>query len=184
MKGPRNVRIHRRAHTRRCFRSRPAEVTLQVPKLRTLPFETALIERYRRKEASVGKALVEMYLAGVSVRWVEDITEALWGTQISPSTVSEPEQGDIRMHRRLTERSDRRKTSLHILDGLWLKRSWRKHLYTGRHRSEPGWIPPDPRRGGRIEGRQRELGKLPEVSKGKKALGDKTFRYRQEPGAS
>ncbi len=29
------------------------------------------------------------YLAGVSVRRVEDITEALWGTRVSPSTVSD-----------------------------------------------------------------------------------------------
>ena len=34
------------------------------------------------------RALIEMYLAGVSVRRVEDITEALWGTRVSPSTVS------------------------------------------------------------------------------------------------
>ena len=27
------------------------------------------------------EALIEMYLAGVSVRWVEDITEALWGSK-------------------------------------------------------------------------------------------------------
>jgi putative transposase len=65
------------------------EVTLKVPKLRTLPFETAIIERHRRRESSVEEALVEMYLAGVSVRRVEDITEALWGTRVSPSTVSE-----------------------------------------------------------------------------------------------
>ena len=30
-----------------------------------------------------------MYLAGVSVRRVEDITEALWGSKVSPSTISE-----------------------------------------------------------------------------------------------
>lgn len=30
-----------------------------------------------------------MYLAGVSVRRVEDITEALWGTEVSPGTISE-----------------------------------------------------------------------------------------------
>ena len=29
-----------------------------------------------------------MYLAGVSVRRVEDITEALWGTKVSPGTIS------------------------------------------------------------------------------------------------
>jgi hypothetical protein len=47
-------------------------------------FETAIIERYRRREGSVEEALIEMYLAGVSVRRVEDITEALWGTRVSP----------------------------------------------------------------------------------------------------
>ena len=37
-----------------------------------------IIERYQRRECSVEEALMEMYLAGVSVRRVEDITEALW----------------------------------------------------------------------------------------------------------
>jgi putative transposase len=60
-----------------------------IPKLRQQTFETAIIERYRRRESSVEEALIEMYLAGVSVRRVEDITEALWGTRVSPSTVSE-----------------------------------------------------------------------------------------------
>jgi transposase-like protein len=35
---------------------------------------------------AVEEALIEMYLAGV--RRVEDITEALWGTRLSPTTVS------------------------------------------------------------------------------------------------
>ena len=65
------------------------EVTLKMPKLKGAAFETAIIERYRRWESSVGEALIEMYLAGVSVRRVEDITEALWGGKVSPSTVSE-----------------------------------------------------------------------------------------------
>ena len=54
-----------------------------------MSFETAIIERYRRRESSVEEALIEMYLAGVSVRRVEDITEALWGSKISPATISE-----------------------------------------------------------------------------------------------
>ncbi len=65
---------------------------MKVPKLRSLPFETAIIERYKRLESSVEEALVEMYLAGVSVRRVEDITEALWGTRVSPSVVSDLNQ--------------------------------------------------------------------------------------------
>ncbi len=54
---------------------------MRVPRLRRLALETQIIERYRRRESSVEEALIEMYLAGVSVRRVEDITEALWGTR-------------------------------------------------------------------------------------------------------
>jgi transposase-like protein len=60
-----------------------------MPRLRQQTFETAIIERYRRREASVEATLIEMYLAGVSVRRVEDITKTLWGTRVSPSTISE-----------------------------------------------------------------------------------------------
>src|SRR5579864_8475714 len=76
----------------RQLHTKAGEVTLTVPKLRTLPFETAIIERYRRRESSVEEALIEMYLAGVSVRRVEDITQALWGTRESASTVSDLNQ--------------------------------------------------------------------------------------------
>ena len=68
--------------------TKAGELDLKIPKLRKLPFETAIIERYRRREESVEEALIEMYLAGVSVRRVEDITEALWGTKVSPGTIS------------------------------------------------------------------------------------------------
>ena len=72
----------------RTLQTSAGEVNLKVPKLRRQTFETAIIDRYRRRESSVEEALIEMYLAGISVRRVEDITEALWGTRVSPSTVS------------------------------------------------------------------------------------------------
>ena len=72
----------------RQLHTKAGEVTLKVPKLRTQTFETAIIERYKRREATIEEPLIEMCLAGVSVRRVEDITEALWGTRVSPSTVS------------------------------------------------------------------------------------------------
>lgn len=59
-----------------------------MPRLRTLTFETAIIQRYQKREISVEEALVEMYLAGVSVRHVVGITEALWGPRVSAGTVS------------------------------------------------------------------------------------------------
>ena len=78
----------RAGHYDRKLDTTAGRVNLKVPKLRKLPFETAIIERYRRREASVEESLIEMYLAGVSVRRVEDITEALWGTKVSSGTVS------------------------------------------------------------------------------------------------
>ena len=53
------------------------DVTLHMPRLKGVSFETAIIERYRRRESSVEEALIKIYLAGVSVRRVEDITEEL-----------------------------------------------------------------------------------------------------------
>ena len=61
---------------------------LNVPKLKGVPFETAIIERYSCRESFVKEALIEMYLAGASVRRVEDITEALWGAKVLPGTIS------------------------------------------------------------------------------------------------
>ena len=49
------------------------DVKLHVPRLKGIPFETGIIERYRRRESSVEEALIEMYLVGVSVRRVEDM---------------------------------------------------------------------------------------------------------------
>ena len=83
---------YRSGHYSRKLTTTSGEVTLHIPKLKGVPFETAIIERYRRRESSVEEALIEMYLAGVSVRRVEDISEALWGIRVSASTISELNQ--------------------------------------------------------------------------------------------
>src|SRR5215475_5195892 len=65
-----------------------------------------------------------MYLAGVSVRRVEDITEALWGTRVSPSTVSDLNKkiyGTIEAWRNRPIEGDHPYV---YLDGIVLKRSW------------------------------------------------------------
>ena len=80
---------YRSGHYDRNLATTSGDVTLHVPRLKGVSFETAIIERYRRRESSVEEALIEMYLAGVSVRRVEDITEALWGSKVSPATISE-----------------------------------------------------------------------------------------------
>ena len=68
---------YRSDHYDRNLTTTSGDVTLHMPRLKGVSFETAIIERYRRRESSVEEALIEMYLAGVSVRRVEDITEAL-----------------------------------------------------------------------------------------------------------
>ena len=97
---------------------------MKMPKLRQIPFETEIIERYKRRESSIEEAMVEMYLAGVSVRRVEDITEALWGTRVSPATVSALNQ---KIYEKIEEWR-KRPLSQHypyiFVDGIWLKRSW------------------------------------------------------------
>ena len=62
---------YRSGHYDRSLTTTSGEVTLHMPRLKGVSFETAIIERYRRRESSVEEveeALIEMYLAGVSVR--------------------------------------------------------------------------------------------------------------------
>lgn len=108
----------------RQLHTKAGEVTLKVPRLRTLSFETAIIERYKRRESSVEEALIEMYLAGVSVRRVEDVTEVLWGSKVSPSTISNLNK---KVYERIDEWRNRKLEGDYpyvYLDGIWLKRCW------------------------------------------------------------
>jgi putative transposase len=114
----------RAGHYERSLETKAGEVTLRVPKLRRQTFETAIIERYRRREASVEEALIEMYLAGVSVRRVEDITEALWGTRVSPSTVSDLNKKVYATIETWRNRPIEGEHPYVYLDGIVMKRSW------------------------------------------------------------
>ena len=114
----------RAGYYERGLHTKAGEVKLKVPKLRQQKFETAIIERYKRRESSVEEALIEMYLAGVSVRRVEDITQALWGTKVSPGTVSNLNK---KIYKRIEEWRNRPigETFPYVyLDGIVLKRTW------------------------------------------------------------
>jgi hypothetical protein len=114
----------RAGHYERKLQTKAGEVRLKVPKLRAQTFETAIIERYRRRESSVEEALIEMYLAGVSVRRVEDITEALWGMRVSPSTVSDLNKKIYATIEAWRNRPIEGEHPYVYLDGIVLKRSW------------------------------------------------------------
>ncbi len=114
----------RAGHYQRKLHTKAGQVSLKVPRLRSLPFETQIIERYKRRESSVEEALIEMYLAGVSVRRVEDITAALWGTKVSPSTVSELNQKVYQQIEQWRNKPIEGEHPYVYLDGISLKRSW------------------------------------------------------------
>lgn len=59
---------YRAGHYERSFSTQAGDVTLKVPKLKGLTFESAIIQRYQRRECSVEEALVEMYLAGIYIQ--------------------------------------------------------------------------------------------------------------------
>lgn len=108
----------------RNLETKAGTVRLKVPKLRKLPFESSIIERYKRRECSVEEALIEMYLAGVSVRRVEDITQALWGTRVSAGTVSRLNQQIYKKIEDWRNRPLEDSYAYVFLDGLVMKRTW------------------------------------------------------------
>ena len=115
---------YRSGHYDRNFTTTSGDVTLHVPKLKGIQFETAIIERYRRRETSIEEALIEMYLAGVSVRRVEDITEALWGTRVSSGAISSLNQKAYENIEKWRCRPLTGKYAYVYVDGVYLKRSW------------------------------------------------------------
>ena len=70
---------YRAGHYDRGFTTTSGQVTLKMPKLRGTRFATAVIGRRKRRGTSVEEAIIEMYLAGVSTRRIEGVSEILWG---------------------------------------------------------------------------------------------------------
>ena len=66
-------KAYRAGHYERDLTVKAGKMSLKVPKLKGAVFESAVIERYRRREESVEEALIDMYLAGVSTRQVDDV---------------------------------------------------------------------------------------------------------------
>ena len=115
---------YRSGHYDRNLTTTSGDVTLHMPRLKGVSFETAIIERYRRRESSVEEALIEMYLAGVSVRGIEDITEVLWGSKVSAGTISEMNK---KVYGHIEEWRNRQLKSTYpyvYFDGIYLKRCW------------------------------------------------------------
>ena len=99
-------------------------MTMRVPKLKGAVFESAVIERYRRREESVKEALIDMYLAGVSTRRVDDISQALWGERMPSQTLSDRLKNVYVRIDRWRQRPLQRPYPYVFMDGVRHKRSW------------------------------------------------------------
>lgn len=115
---------YRSGHYRRKLVTTSGEVVLDVPKLRGATFQTAVIERYRRRETSVEEAIIEMYLAGVSTRRIEDVSEILWGAGVSAGTVSNLNEKAFESVEAWRTRPLSGDYPYLFIDGIYLKRSW------------------------------------------------------------
>ena len=115
---------YRSGHYKRKLATTSGEVVLDVPKLRGATFQTAVIERYRRRETSVEEAIIEMYLAGVSTRRIEDVSEILWGAGVSAGTVSNLNEKAYKSVEEWRSRPLSGKYPYVFVDGIYLKRSW------------------------------------------------------------
>lgn len=115
---------YRSGHYKRKLVTTSGQIELEVPKLRGATFQTAVIERYRRRETSVEEAIIEMYLAGVSTRRIEDVSEILWGAGVSAGTVSNLNEKAYRSVEEWRGRPLSGEYPYVFIDGIYLKRSW------------------------------------------------------------
>ena len=79
----------RAGHYERTLAAKAGKLSLKAPELKGALFGSAVIERCRRRESSVEEALMEMCLAGVSTRGVDDISRLLWGERMPSRTLSD-----------------------------------------------------------------------------------------------
>ena len=115
---------YRAGHYERGFTTTSGQVTLKMPKLKGMRFATAVIERCKRRETSVEEAIIEMYLAGVSTRRIEDVGEILWGAGVSAGTVSNLNEKAFKAVDEWRCRPLAREYPYACIDGIYLKRSW------------------------------------------------------------
>ena len=116
--------VYRAGHYERGFTTTSGQLTLEMPKLKGMRFATAVIERYKRRETSVEEAIIEMYLAGVSTRRIEDVSEILWGAGVSTDTVSNLNDKAFKAVDEWRCRPLTCEYPYVYIDGIYLKRSW------------------------------------------------------------
>lgn len=79
----------RAGHHGRTLAAEAGKLSLKAPELKGALFGSTVIERCRRRESGVEEALMEMCLAGVGTRGVDDTGRLLWGERMPSRTLSD-----------------------------------------------------------------------------------------------
>ena len=114
----------RAGHYERQLTAKAGKLNLRIPKLKGEVFRSRAIERYKRRESSVEEALIEMYMAGVSTRRVDDISQLLWGERMPSQTLSDKLKKVYEDIERWRTRPLESEYPYVFVDGVWHKRSW------------------------------------------------------------
>ena len=172
---------YRSGHYDRNFTTTSGDVTLHVPKLKGIQFETAIIERYRRRETSIEEALIEcISLASQFV--VLKILPRLYGEPEYPPALS------VTLIKRLMRNINKWRCrpltgdyAYVYVDGVYLKRSWgwrnTERICACCHRCQSGWLSRGPRGYRRHERGSRKLVKLLQMAQGARIIRCTSF-YR------
>lgn len=113
---------NRNGYYQRTFDTRYGHIDdLQVPRDRKGEFQTQLFEPYQRREGWLEEAIIHMYKGGMSTREVAKFIESMYGSQYSPTTISNITQTVMEDIEQWQKRPLERRYSVIYLDGLYVK---------------------------------------------------------------
>jgi putative transposase len=115
-------RTSRNGHYPRTFQTRHGAIqALKVPRDRKGFFRTRLFEPYQRREGWLEEAIIHMYKGGMSTREVAKFIECMFGTQYSPTTISNITRTVMEDIEEWQKRPLEKRYSVIYLDGLYVK---------------------------------------------------------------
>lgn len=146
----------------RSFQTRYGTINeLQVPRDRKGSFQTRLFRPYQRREGWLEEAIIHMYKGGMSTREVAKFIDSMFGSQYSPTTISNITNTVMEDIADWQKRPLEQRYSVIYLDGLYVKlkrntvssevvylvmgideKGYRQILgfYVGGHESSNGWV--------------------------------------------
>lgn len=94
---------------------------LQVPRDRNSQFQTHVFEPYQRRDGWLEEAVIQMYKSGMGTRDVARFIESMFGSQYSPSTISNITATVLEDIQAWQQRPLKKRYSVIYLDGLYVK---------------------------------------------------------------